>query len=219
MLSVEENLRHHGHLYRLSGKTLADRINEMLERFSLTDRRRERVDRLSGGLRRRVELAKGLLTRPDLLLLDEPSTGLDPAAQAELWQQLCLIRDAGVTVLLTTHHMMEADICDRVLILDGGRIHADGSPDALKAQIGGDVVTIAGSGIIEMKPDVDAHLGLATQAIGGTLRFNTPSARRVIVPLMELLGDRVASVSVGKPSLQDVFMQMTGKTLSADDAS
>src|SRR5690606_33885686 len=141
-LTAEENLRHHGHLYGLRGADLAIRIEANLKRFGLWDRRRERIDRFSGGMRRRIELAKGLLTGPRILILDEPSSGLDPAARADLTAALRQIRDEGVAVLLTTHLMEEAEQCDRLAILDQGKIVAEGSPLDLRQRIGGQVVTI-----------------------------------------------------------------------------
>ena len=125
MLSVAENLRHQGRLYGLGGSSLATRIDELLNRFGLAARAGERVARLSGGLRRRVELAKGMLHDPSLLLLDEPSTGLDPAARGDLWQELAQVReDRGVTVVLTTHLLDEAERAERIAILDAGRLVA-----------------------------------------------------------------------------------------------
>src|SRR3954453_11954683 len=122
-LTAEENLRHHGHLYGLRGPALERRIDQMLTRVGLTDRPKEYVSQFSGGMRRRVELAKGLLTSPRLLLLDEPSTGLDPGARIDLWRHLRAIRDAeNVTILLTPHLMDEAEHCDRLAIMDAGKI-------------------------------------------------------------------------------------------------
>ena len=140
-LTVEENLRHAGHLYGLSGKPLRARIADVLARVALTDRAKEYVETLSGGMQRRVELAKGLIHSPSVLLLDEPSTGLDPGARRDLWQYLRMLRDdEGVTVLVTTHLMEEAEHCDRLAILSVGKLVALGSPEELKSTIGGDVV-------------------------------------------------------------------------------
>src|SRR5438874_1108745 len=122
-LTAEENLRHHGHLYGLRGRELSTRIDESLSRFNLSDRRHEIVGTFSGGLRRRVELAKGLLTRPQILIMDEPSTGLDPVARLELWTALAAARQQqNLTILLTTHLMDEADKCDRLAIMDQGKL-------------------------------------------------------------------------------------------------
>src|SRR5215213_8696029 len=142
-LTVMENVVHHGRLYGLAGRELRTRAEEMLARLGLADRKRELVEQLSGGLRRRVELATGMLHRPRLLLLDEPSTGLDPGARSDLWQYLEQIRaDNGVTVVLTTHLLEEADKADRLAILHEGRLVALDTPDALRATVGGDSITI-----------------------------------------------------------------------------
>src|SRR3954467_596919 len=140
-LSAAENLRHQGHLYGLRGKTLTSRISEMLSRVGLADRAKERVETFSGGMQRRVELAKGLLHHPSVLLLDEPTTGLDPGARRDLWKYLAQLRDSeGVTVLVTTHLMEEAERCDRLAILNEGHLVGLGPPAELKSEIGGDVV-------------------------------------------------------------------------------
>ncbi len=142
-LTVAENLRHQGHLYGMSGAALRRRQDEMLARLGLSDRRGELVETLSGGMRRRVELAKGMLHAPELLLLDEPSTGLDPGARSDLWDYLQQVRaEDGVTVVLTTHLLEEADKADRLAILNAGSLVALDTPDALRAGVGGDSLVI-----------------------------------------------------------------------------
>jgi len=141
-LRVRENLEHQGHLYGLSGSALRERIDLLLLEFNLRDRAHDLVETLSGGLQRRVEIAKSLLHRPELLLLDEPSTGLDPGARIDLWQTLYRPRDQqNVTVLLTTHLMEEAERCDRIAIIDHGRIVALNSPESLRAEVGGEIIS------------------------------------------------------------------------------
>jgi ABC-2 type transport system ATP-binding protein len=130
-LTVSENLRHQGHLYGLQGKTLRQRTDELLARFGLQDRRDERVETLSGGLARRTEIAKALLHRPEILLLDEPGTGLDPDARKTLWGQLAELKKEGITILVTTHILEEAGACDRLLLLDGGKLAGEGTPNEL----------------------------------------------------------------------------------------
>ena len=199
-LTVFENLKHHGHLYRLRGGALKARIAEMLERVGVGDRAHERIENLSGGMRRRVELAKGLLHEPSVLLLDEPSTGLDPGARLDLWTYL---REISVTSLLTTHLMEEAERCDRLGILDQGKLVALGTPDELRARIGGDVVTIT-----------TADESLAAEAQGtwvdGTVRIEAPNGHALIPRLVERFGDRIDGIALTKPTLEDVFIQLTG---------
>src|SRR6185369_16543051 len=137
-LTVAENLRHQGHLYGLKGSALKSRINEVAERMEISDRANDFVEKLSGGLRRRVEIAKSFLHKPPVLLLDEPSTGLDPAARRDLWSYLESLRDReGITIVITTHIMEEAEGCDHIGILDQGRLVANDTPATLKAEIGG----------------------------------------------------------------------------------
>ena len=187
-LTVEENLRHQGHLYGLSGRTLTVRIGEVLARVGLDDRRRDLVATLSGGLQRRAEVAKALLHRPQLLVLDEPSTGLDPTARRDIWQDLsALRREEGTSVILTTHLMNEAAACDRVAILDLGRLVALDTPDALTSAIGGDVVQV-------------------------TTR-ERDRAHEFIAELVESFPGEIDAVTFGKPTLEDVFVHFTGRRM------
>src|SRR5689334_14097934 len=159
-LTVRENLAHQGHLYGLSGKSLGERIDHLLLEFNLRDRARDLVETLSGGLQRRVEIAKCLLHRPEILLLDEPSTGLDPGARIDLWQTLYRLRDQqSVTVLLTTHLMEEAERCDRVAIIDRGKIVAEGTPEELRAGIGGEVISARAQDATSLGERIASSLG------------------------------------------------------------
>src|ERR1700721_2888642 len=142
-LTAYENLWHQGHLYGLRGVMLKKRVTEILDRVGLADRAKERVETFSGGMQRRIELAKGLLHHPGVLLLDEPTTGLDPGARRDLWQYLQRLRDEEhVSVLVTTHLMEEAERCDRLAILNEGNLVALGTPAELKSEIGGDVIIL-----------------------------------------------------------------------------
>lgn len=219
-LTVVENLRHHGHLYRLSGAELRRRIEEALVRFQLLDRGGERVDRLSGGLHRRVELAKVMLHRPAVLLLDEPSTGLDPAARRVLFEYLaeCQGRDA-VTTLLTTHLMDEADRCDVVAILDHGRIVAIDHPGALKNRLSGDVVTVTASDVANLKPRIEARFSVSAVVAGTALHIERPRGHEFVPQLVEAFPGEIESVTVGKPTLEDVFLHLTGRRLHADSGA
>src|ERR1700742_1239748 len=157
-LTVAENLKHQGHLYGLKGAHLKNRMQEVLSRVGLLDRAKDTVETLSGGMQRRVELAKGLIHSPSVLLLDEPSTGLDPGARRDVWQYLRMLRDEErVTVLVTTHLMEEAEHCDRLAILSTGKLVALGSPAELKSEIGGDMVTFDAS-TPALAADLAAHI-------------------------------------------------------------
>jgi ABC-2 type transport system ATP-binding protein len=212
-LSCAENLRHHGHLYGLRGGELQHRIDELLKRFGLAERYHERTEKLSGGLRRRVELAKAVLHRPRLLLLDEPATGLDPGARQDLWRDLTALREQeGVTIVLTTHLMDEAERCDRLAIMNHGQIVALGSPDELKAEIGGDVIYVEAMEPDRLALDIHARLNVDAQVVDGRVRIEQPSAHTFITTLIESFPGVIQSVRVGKPTLEDVFVHRTGHT-------
>ena len=211
-LTAEENLIHQGHLYGLRGDDLRRRVREALSAVGLTDRSRELVGTFSGGMRRRVEVAKGLLHRPRLLLLDEPSTGLDPAARIDMWRHLRQINaDAGVTVLLTTHLMEEADRCTRLAVMERGRLLACDTPVALKDRIGGDVITITTSRPAEVRSIFRERLGVEAQEVDGALRLERRAGHQFVPQLIEAVPGLIDSVSVGKPTLEDVFIQLTGQ--------
>ncbi|MFN0149793.1 MAG: ABC transporter ATP-binding protein [bacterium] len=210
-LSVIENLRHQAMLYGLSGKTLASRVAEMLERAGLADRAGERAEHLSGGLRRRAEIAKGLLHRPRLLLLDEPSVGLDPGARRDLWTQLSDLRAAhGMTILVTTHLLDEAERCDRIAIMDAGKIVSIGAPSVLKETIGGDVVTIGAREPAALRDAVLARWGGDPQVVDGTVRVEHAAAHAWVTELVAAFPGQIDSVTVAKPTLEDVYVHETG---------
>lgn len=217
-LRVDENLRHHGHLFGLSGSVLEERIERNLDRFGLAGRARDRVDTLSGGLARRVELAKALLTAPAVLILDEPSTGLDPGARAGLMSALREVRQSdGTTCLLTTHLMEEAEGCDRIAILDHGKVAACDSPDALRAGIGGDVVTMTTGDAEALAERVRERFGLAASVSPGLVSVTRGEGHTFVPELVEAFPGEIDSVTVGKPTLGDVFLSLTGHRMEADD--
>ena len=218
-LTAEENLRHQGHLYGLRGADLQKRVREALSAVGLNERSKELVGKFSGGMRRRVEVAKGLLHGPEVLLLDEPSTGLDPAARIDLWRHLRTINQRdGVTVLVTTHLMEEADRCSRLAIMQQGRLLACDTPAALKDRIGGDVITIASSKAAEVRSIFHDRLGVEAQEVDGTLRLERRRGHEFVPQLIEAAPGLVDSISVGKPTLEDVFIQLTGQRFELDRA-
>jgi ABC-2 type transport system ATP-binding protein len=210
-LTVRENLKHQGHLYGLCGRVLQNRIDELLARLGLTDRAGDRAESLSGGLQRRVEIAKGLLHDPRILLLDEPSTGLDPGARLDLWQYLHQLQaENGVTVLVTTHLMEEAERCDRLAILDKGQLVAVGSPAALRSEIGGDCVTIHSEQPDELSRQIEGRFGVAPRLLGNVLRVEIPRGQDFLRDVADAFPAQVTSMTLGKPTLEDVFVQRTG---------
>ena len=210
-LTAAENLRHHGHLYGLRGGELKDRIRQSLTRFGLLDRQADRVETLSGGLRRRLELAKGLLHQPGLLLLDEPTTGLDPGARRELWDYLGRLRgQENLTVVLSTHLLDEAERCDRLAILHRGEIVATGSPDALKSEIGAEVILVETPDPQHLLPLLKQRFAVDASIVGGKVRFEHPRGHEFIPQMVEAFPGEIQSAMVSKPTLEDVFLHRTG---------
>jgi ABC-2 type transport system ATP-binding protein len=210
-LTVAENLTHQGHLYGLRGRDLAVRIADALRRVRLEDRARDLVGALSGGLQRRAEVAKALLHDPQMLVLDEPSTGLDPAARRDIWQDLeRLCGERGTTVIVTTHLMDEAAACDRVGILDLGRLVALGTPAALTEAIGGDVVLVTARHPEALVGRLRERFGLAAEIVDGRLRIERDRAHEFVTDLVESFPGEIDAVAFGRPTLEDVFVHHTG---------
>ncbi len=210
-LTVSENLRYQAALYGLAGAEARRREAEMLTQLGVSDRANELVETLSGGLRRRVELAKSMIHRPRLLLLDEPSTGLDPGARSDLWQYLHRLRDErNVTIVLTTHLLEEADRADRIAILNQGQLVALDSPEALRASVGGDSITIETDEPAALADDVRGRFAVAASVVDGAVRLELPEGHRWIARLMEAFPTRIAAIRLGKPTLEDVFIEKTG---------
>ena len=211
-LTVLENLKHQGRLYGISGPLLKSRSEEMLKRLGLGERISDRVEKLSGGLKRRVELAKAFLHRPVILILDEPSTGLDPGARMDLWKYLNNLRDKdGVTVLVTTHLMEEAEHCDRLAILNGGELVSVGTPDALKREVGGDVLHVKTSDAIDLAAEIKKKFADAKViVIEGELQIEHQEAHRFIKDLVEAFPGKIEAITYRKPTLEDVFIHKTG---------
>ena len=216
-LTVAENLSHHGHLYGMYGRRLREKSSAALDRLGLSTRANDLVETLSGGLRRRVELAKALLHNPELLLLDEPSTGLDPAARRDFSNYLAYLRERdGVTVVLTTHYLEEAERCDRIAILDSGRIVAMAPPGELKGSVGGDVVVIRAAAPEQLQRKILQRLKLKGQVVDGTLRIERPRAQDIVREIVDGFGEEIESISLGKPTLEDVFIHLTGHRFLAE---
>lgn len=210
-LTVAENLHHQGVLYGLGGSTLRERTAEMLAALGLAERSRDRAETLSGGMRRRVELAKGLLHRPRLLLLDEPSTGLDPAARSDLWKYLQLIRDRdGVTIVLTTHLLEEAERADRIAIMHHGKLAALDTPAALQAAVGGDSITIRTDSPAQLVEAIRAKFACEAAEVDGLVRLEQPEGHQWIARLVDAFPREIQSITLGKPTLEDVFIDHTG---------
>ena len=210
-LTVRENLQHQGHLYGLAGKPLRHRIAELLERFGVSDRINERVEVLSGGLQRRVEIAKAMLHSPRVLLLDEPSSGLDVSARRQLRDALkTLAETENILVLLTTHLLDEAEACNRIGILDVGSLVALGTPEELKAQIGGDVVYIESTSGETLSPAIVQQFGVSPVLTDSHLRVECERGHEFVKDVVTAFPDEIQAARFGKPTLEDVFIKLTG---------
>ncbi|MGZ6971144.1 MAG: ABC transporter ATP-binding protein [Thermoanaerobaculia bacterium] len=222
-LTVMENLAFQGALYSLSRDALAVRIRELLGTFRLEDRAGDLVETLSGGLARRVEIAKALLHAPPVLLLDEPSTGLDPGARRDLVGVLASLATKGTAVLLTTHLFEEAEAAHRIGILDQGRLLALDTPAALKATLGGDVVTVEArdeTGAPALAAGIESRFGAEAgriTVVGPTVRIERRAAHTFVPRLVEAFPGAFKSVTLGAPSLEDVFIAKTGRRFREAD--
>ena len=217
-LSAAENLWHQGHLYGMRGGALKARIGEMLGRVALSDRAHDRVETFSGGMQRRVELAKGLLHHPSVLLLDEPSTGLDPGARRDLWLYLRKLRDEEhITIIVTTHLMDEAEHCDRLAILSEGKLVALGTAAELKSEIGGDVILLEPSSDAQaLAGKIEQRFGLKPTVMDGRVRLEIAQGHRFVTDVVEAFPGEIQAVSVSKPTLEDVFIDRTGHRFWAE---
>ncbi|MFO0012857.1 MAG: ABC transporter ATP-binding protein [Planctomycetota bacterium] len=211
-LTVRENLQCQAALYGIVGADLKTRIAALSEMMGLQDRLSERCEKLSGGLKRRVELAKGLLHRPRLLILDEPSTGLDPGSRLDFWEALCGLKEGwGTTVLLTTHLMEEAEKCDFLCILDSGRVVAYATPEELRRETGEIVISVATREPRAVADVFKERFGWDCAISGDQVRVIASDSPTRITEILSVLGNRALSVSVGQPGLEDVFMRKTGR--------
>lgn len=210
-LSVLENMRCQAALYGLTGTDRDRRIQDNVALLRLEDKLNTRCEKLSGGQKRRVELAKGLLHRPKVLLLDEPSTGLDPAARLDLWQALTQLRDKhGTSIILTTHLLEEADKCDRVAILNAGALVACDSPERLRSETGEVVICIATHDPTTVAGILRDHLQMECTVLDQQVRITSPEAMSVLSTVIDTTKALASSVMVGRPSLEDVFIAKTG---------
>src|SRR3954451_21508509 len=213
-LTAEQNLRMHAELYGVPRAALAGRLQQVLDMVGLADRRSALVQTFSGGMKRRLEIARGLLHAPHVLFLDEPTVGLDPQTRSSIWNYINdLRRREDITIFLTTHYMDEAEYCDRIAIMDHGRIVVLDTPEALKAAVGEDRVQIttvdddAAIGALKDKFDIEARFA------EGQVMFAVPAGEAFVPRLFAELGVGIRSVSVSRPSLDDVFMSHTGTTI------
>jgi ABC-2 type transport system ATP-binding protein len=218
-LTGRENLEFHAFIYSVPAADRHRRIDEMLALLQLTDRATSLVRTYSGGMKRRLEIARGMLHQPQVLFLDEPTLGLDPQTRQSIWTHLNQLRDTkGITIFMTTHYMDEAEFCDRIAIIDRGMIVALGTPDELKAMVGGDVVTITSSRPDDAAAEIESVLGLTPVRDNGSLRIEVPDAKVFVPRLIRELSAPVDTVTLRRPSLDDVFLKLTGRVIRDEEA-
>ena len=219
-LTARENLAFHGEIYGMTRDDIRDRVAEMLGRVRLDDRKDSMVMTFSGGMKRRLEIARGLMHHPTALFLDEPTIGLDPQTRRSLWEYAQSLRDAeGVTIFLTTHYMDEAEACDRIAIIDNGKIIALDTPSGLKARLGGDVVTVSTEDNAAMAREIEEHFGIEPRVTEDDVEFRVDHGDEFVPRLFAQLSHAIQTVSIRRPTLDDVFVTLTGREIRDEGAS
>ncbi len=215
-----ENLRFHADVYDLPSRIFEERATEVLRMVELYDWRKTLVRNYSGGMKRRLEIARGLLHYPKVLFLDEPTLGLDPQSRVALWDYVREIqRRERITVFLTTHYMGEAEYCARIAVIDHGEIVALDTPEALKALVGGDVVTLRTADNETAVRELADLLAVEPKLESGSVRFETPDGTQALARAFRSLSPEILAVDLHKPSLEDVFIHLTGRTIRDEEAS
>ncbi len=213
-LTAYENLKFHAYLYNLDHRLTEKRIDEMLDVVELRNRKHDLIKSFSGGMKRRLEIARGLLHYPRVLFLDEPTIGLDPQTRNTIWDFIATLRrKEKITVFMTTHYMEEAENCDRIAIMDHGRIIAEGTPQKLKAMVRGDVIHLTTADNGRAIEEIRKTFGLAAREENGGLALETEKGDEFIPRLIHALPVQTLSVSLKKPTLNDVFLKLTGRTI------
>lgn len=216
-LTAEENLRFHAVFYDVPKNVANERLERVLEMVGLADRRRALVRTFSGGMKRRLEIARGLLHHPRVLFLDEPTVGLDPQTRSAIWEHVRRLRDElGVTVFMTTHYMDEAEHCDRIAIIDHGRLQAVDTPATLKRRLGGDTIIVRGDAGLEA--DLAGRYNVEVRAVGGEFHFQMSAGAEFVPRVVADFPGRVRSIQVKEPSLDDVFLHLTGRAIREEEA-
>jgi ABC-2 type transport system ATP-binding protein len=213
-LTAAQNLQMHAELYGVERALIEPRLKQVLEMVGLWERRDSQVLTFSGGMRRRLEIARGLMHSPRVLFLDEPTIGLDPQTRRSIWRYIAQLREAEeITIFMTTHYMDEAEICDRIAIMDRGEIVALDTPEALKAAVGADRIRLETADDEAAIAAIAERFGIDAQRSEGAVTFAVPAGEQFVPRLFAELGTEIRSVSVARPTLDDVFMAHTGTTI------
>ena len=216
-LTARENLDLHGLIYGVPSAVRKQRIDELLEVVELSDRASSQVRTFSGGMKRRLEIARGVLHHPQVLFLDEPTLGLDPQTRKHIWSYLHSMRKReGITIFMTTHYMDEAEFCERIAIIDRGLIVALGTPNELKSKVGGDVVTVTTGDSAAAAKEIAERYSITPLADNGSLRVEVPDGAVFLPRLVRELSIPVTTVSLARPSLDDVFLKLTGHAIRSE---
>jgi ABC-2 type transport system ATP-binding protein len=217
-LTAEENLQFHAMLYNVPRAVLSERMEQVLRMVDLLDRKGALVRTFSGGMKRRLEIARGLLHHPKVLFLDEPTVGLDPQTRNAIWEHVRKLRDeVGITVFMTTHYMDEAENCDRIAIIDHGKIQAIDTPAALKRQLGGDKIIVTGDP--GLKEELAARYGVTVTEAQGEYHFQVAAGAEFVPKVVADFQGRIKTIQVKQPSLDDVFLHLTGRTIREEEGS
>jgi len=219
-LTAEQNLLFHAYAYNVPREIRVERIDQLLQLVGLAERRKSKVSTFSGGMKRRLEIARGLLHDPHILFLDEPTLGLDPQTRHHIWDHIKeLRRQHELTIFLTTHYMDEAENCQRITIIDNGNIIALDSPEKLKDNVGGDLVTLKAEDNDHALKELRSRYGLEPVIENGSISFTVSQGERFIAGLMDGFDSRLVSINVRRPTLDDVFLKMTGRAIRDEEAS
>lgn len=219
-LTAEENLRFHARLYGVAKADYQKRKKEVLDLVDLWERRNEIIKNFSGGMKRRLEIARGLIHYPAVLFLDEPTLGLDPQTRTHLWSYILKLKtEKEMTIFMTTHYMNEAENCDRIAIIDHGKIIALDNPDNLKTKVGGDVIRIKTSDKSSLKKELEERYKVEVKEENGALRIEVANGDQFLPPLLSRLDTKIDSIELRKPTLDDVFLHFTGRAIREKEAS
>ena len=219
-LTAEQNLRFHAYAYSIPAAESEKRMKMLLDLVGLTERRKSRVNTFSGGMKRRLEIARGLLHEPRLLFLDEPTLGLDLQTRRHIWDHILDLRcKNNLTIFLTTHYMDEAENCQRISIIDNGCIIAIDTPERLKDSVGGDQVTLQAEDNTAAAEELKRRFGVKPHLDNGTITFTVPEGEKFIAGLLNGFDCRLVSINIRRPTLDDVFLKMTGRAIREEEAS